>query len=194
MAANPQPESLHGIPMTEEAFECLIDVESPYRYELIDGIVYDMTGSSVEHADIAGNIYTLLRQQLDKFGHCRVYQEQYVKIPDHPSAIPDVVVTCNIADREKEKRAKPFKVQSPLIIVEVLSPSTERYDWGGKFVKYQHCPTLQVYILASQDEEYVEVYRGATGWRQERFTLGQTIQLNQLNLELPLDAIYKGVF
>ena len=54
-----------------------------------------------------------------------------MKIPDHPSAIPDVVVTCNIADREKEKRAKPFKVQSPLIIVEVLSPSTERYDRGG---------------------------------------------------------------
>ena len=61
-------------------------------------------------------------------------------------------------------------------------------------MKYQHCPTLEVSILASQDEEYVEVYRRATGWRQERFTLGQTIQLDQLDLELPLDAIYKGVF
>lgn len=43
MVANPQPESLHGVPMTEEAFERLIDVESPYRYELIDGVLYDMT-------------------------------------------------------------------------------------------------------------------------------------------------------
>lgn len=136
----------------------------------------------------------LLRGQLNKSGQCRVYQEQYVKIPDQPSAIPDVVVTCNTADREREKRVKPFKVQSPLIIVEVLSPSTERYDRGGKFVKYQHCPTLEIYILASQDEEYVEVYRRATGWRQERFTSGQTIHLDQLDLELSLDAIYQGVF
>src|SRR5205807_9833378 len=144
MAANPQPESLHGIPMTEEAFERMIDVERLYRYELIDGVVYDMTGSSVEHADIVGDIYMLLRERLNKFGQCRVYQEQYVKIPDQPSAIPDVVVTCNIVDREREKQIKPFKVRSPLIIVEVLSPSAERYDRGGKFVKYQHCPTLEV--------------------------------------------------
>ena len=49
MAANPQSDDLHGIYMTEEAFERLISVESPYRYELIDGVVYDMTGSTPEH-------------------------------------------------------------------------------------------------------------------------------------------------
>ncbi len=56
MAANPQHYDLHGIRMTEEAFERLISVESPYRYELIDGIVYDMTGSTPEHSVIASNI------------------------------------------------------------------------------------------------------------------------------------------
>jgi hypothetical protein len=49
MAANRQPEYLHGIPMTDEVFEHVISMESPYRYELIDGLVYDMTGSSPEH-------------------------------------------------------------------------------------------------------------------------------------------------
>ncbi len=48
MAANPQYDDLHGIYMTEEAFEQLISVESPYRYELIDGIVYDMSGSTLD--------------------------------------------------------------------------------------------------------------------------------------------------
>ena len=51
---------MHGIPMTEEAFEQMISVESEYRYELIDGFVYDMTGSTPEHSAIASNIESLL--------------------------------------------------------------------------------------------------------------------------------------
>ena len=59
MAANPQYDELHGISMTEEAFEQLISAESPYRYELIDGVVYDMTGSIPEHSAIASNVEAL---------------------------------------------------------------------------------------------------------------------------------------
>ncbi|HEX4207463.1 MAG TPA: hypothetical protein VHZ51_25345 [Ktedonobacteraceae bacterium] len=68
MVANPQrdhdTESIHGIPMTEEAFEGLIGLESPYHYELIDEVVYDMTGSDPEHSVIAGNIEAELHIQL----------------------------------------------------------------------------------------------------------------------------------
>ncbi len=56
-----------------------------------------------------------------------------------------------------------------------------------------HCPTLEVYILVSQDEQHVEVYRRSTGWQQERFSASQTVKLDQLDLELPLDTIYEGV-
>ena len=84
-------------------------------------------------------------------------------------------------------------IQSPLIVVEVLSPSTERYDRTEKFTRYMHCPTLEVYILVSQDEQYIEVYRRSTGWKQERFSEGQTITLEQLDLELPVESIYEGV-
>jgi Uma2 family endonuclease len=194
MASNPQHDDLHGIPMTYEAFECLISVENPYRYELIDGIVYDMTGSSPEHADIGHNIAALLKEQLGKSGPCRVYQEQYIAIPGHASVVPDVVVTCDVADRDKDKRLKPFKVQSPLIVCEVLSPSTEKYDRAEKFARYRCCPTLEVYILVSQDEPYVEVYRRANNWKQEHFSADQVVKLDQLDLELPLASIYEGVF
>jgi Uma2 family endonuclease len=179
--------------MTEEAFERLISVEGPYRYELIDGLVYDMTGSSPEHADLAHNVAALFKEQLGKQGPCRVYQEQYVLIPGKPSVVPDVVVTCNVADRDKDKRLKPFKIQSPLIVVEVLSPSTAAYDRTEKFARYMLCPTLEVYILVSQDESYVEVYRRTTGWQQERFSSSQTVKLDQLDLEIPLASIYEGV-
>lgn len=194
MATNLQHDDLHGISMTDEAFEHLISVESPYRYELIDGVAYNMTGSTPEHSVIASNVESVLREQLGRSGPCRIHHDQYVAIPGKPPVVPDVVLTCDRADWDKNKRLKPFKVQSPLLIVEVLSPSTEKYDRTEKFARYMLCPTLEVYILVSQDEQYVEVYRRATDWKQERFSAGKTIPLDQLDLELSVESIYEGVF
>lgn len=193
MAVNPQQDDLHGIPMTEEAFERMISVESPYRYELIDGIVYDMTGSTPEHSVIASNIEILLREQLGRSGPCRTHRDQYVAIPGKPPVAPDVVLTCDRGDWDKDKRLKPFRIQSPLIVVEVLSPSTKKYDRTEKFARYKRCATLEVYILVSQDEQHIEVYRRSTDWQQEHFSVGQTIQLDQLDLELPVESVYEGV-
>jgi Uma2 family endonuclease len=122
-----------------------------------------------------------------------VHRDQYVRIPDRPPVSSDVVLTCNVADWDKDKRLKPFKIQSPLIVVEVLSPSTQRYDRGEKFARYRRCESMEVYILVSQDKRQVEVYRESNGWQQEIFTEDQTIHLDQLDLELPLAEIYAGV-
>ncbi len=184
---------MHGIPMTEEAFERMISVESEYRYELIDGIVYDMTGSTPEHSVIASNVEFLLREQVGRSGPCRVYHNQYVVIPYKPPVVSDVVLTCDKADWDKDKRLGPFMIRSPLIVVEVLSPSTERYNRTDKFARYIRCTTLEVYMLVSQDVQHIEIYQRSTGWIQERFSSGQTIQLEQLDLELSIESIYEGV-
>lgn len=194
MAANPQRYESQGIPMTEEAFEQLIGVESPYRYELIDGLVYDMTGSTPEHSAIASNIEARLFEQIGRSGPCRAHRDQYVAIPGKPPVVLDVVLTCDRADWDKNKRLKPFKIQSPLIVFEVLSPSTESYDRIEKFSRYIRCPTLEVYVLVSQYEQQIEVYRRSMNWQQERFSIGQTIEFEQLDLKLPVEAIYEGVF
>lgn len=185
---------IYRLPMTDEAFERLLSVESPYHYELIDGIVYDMTGSTPEHSAITSNIEGLFREQLGKSGPCRSHRDQYVAIPGKPPVVPDVVLTCDRADWDRDKRLKPFKIQSPLIVVEVLSPSTETYDRTEKFARYLLCPTLEVYLLVHQDEAHVEVFRRTHGWKQERFTQEQTITLEQLDLELSLTSIYEGIF
>ncbi len=88
MVANPQSDDLRGIPMTEEAFERLLSVESHHRYELIDGIVYDMTGSTPEHGAIASNIEFLMRKQVGTSGPCRTHHAQYVVIPGKPPVVP----------------------------------------------------------------------------------------------------------
>jgi Uma2 family endonuclease len=80
-------------------------------------------------------------------------------------------------------------IQSPLIVVEVLSPSTESYDRTEKFARYMLCPTLEVSMLVSQEEQHIEVYRRSMGWKQERFSAGQTVKLEQLDLELPVGPI-----
>ncbi len=194
MAASPRhDDDIYRVYMTEEAFESLISIESPYRYELIDGVIYNMTGSTPEHSAIASNFEALLRAQLGNSGPCRIHHDQYVAIPGKPPVVPDVVLTCDQADWDPDKRLKPFKIQSPRLVIEVLSPSTAAYDRIEKFARYILCPTLEVYILASQNTQQVEIYRRATGWQQELFTAGQTIKLEHPGLELSVDAIYQGV-
>lgn len=88
---------------------------------------------------------------------------------------------------------KPFRIQSPLIVVEVLSPSTQDYDHQEKFASYKTCETLEVYLLVSQDARLIEVYRRENGWVKEAFTTGQVIHLDQLDLEFAVDEIYEGI-
>lgn len=183
-----------GIPCSNADFEQLISDETEFRYELIDGLLYNMTGSSPEHSDIAGQIDFLLKLQLGRLGPCRSHQEQYVAIPGSTPLCPDVVLTCDARDWDKDKRSKPYRIQSPRLVVEILSPSTEKRDRGYKFTSYLTCPTLEVYMLVSQYKPSIEVYRLANDWQLEVFTAGQTIQLDQLNLKLNIDEIYEGVF
>lgn len=70
---------------------------------------------------------------------------------------------------------------------------TEDYDRIGKFERYKLCETLEVYILASQTERLVEVFRKANNWQKEIFTDRQTIHLDQLDLEFAIDEIYEGI-
>jgi len=194
MAANLQDDDPHGLAMSTEDFERLVNAEDIPRYELIDGVAYNMTGSTEEHGYIVGGIFSSIYTHLGRKGKCRAYQDQYVKIPNKPSSVPDVVVTCNDADWDKDKKLRPFRIQHPRIIVEVLSPSTEKFDRKEKFSRYKCCPSLEVYILVSQDEMHVEVYRKSMGWKRESFGEGQIITLDQIGLDLSVDEIYEGVF
>ena len=145
---------------------------------------------------ISLNIASSLKSQLGSGTPCRALQEQWVAIPgDNPSAQPDVVVTCNISDWSKKyRKPKHHRIERPLIIVEILSPSTQDFDRNEKFARYTSIATLEVYMLVHQDIEQVEVFRQENGWASEIFTAGQTIHLDQMDLELSLDEIYEGVF
>lgn len=147
MTAQPQ----HYI--TEEAY-LAFERTSPTKHEYVDGAIYAMTGGKEPHNLIAGNVHAALHAQLRR-KPCRVYQsDMRVKITQTGlNTYPDVVVLCG---QPHFTDAIHDTIVNPIVIIEVLAASTERYDRGKKFPHYQTIPTLQDYLLIAQDQQRVE--------------------------------------
>jgi Uma2 family endonuclease len=107
-----------------------------------------------------------------------------------PYYYPDVVVSCDAQDFN----ARKF-IQSPTIIVEVLSPGTSARDRGEKFTNYLTMPTLQEYILISSDKILVERYARGEGrmWLYYPYVAGDTITLSSLEFEFAIEILYEGI-
>ncbi len=140
----------HKQPTAEEylAFER----DSDEKHEFIDGDIYLMSGGSENHSLIAGNTYASIHNQFRK-RDCKAYTSDMRLRTGLNYTYPDVSAICGSAELEDNSHDT---LLNPTLIVEVLSPSTERYDRGRKFHHYQKIETLQEYILISQDNYHVE--------------------------------------
>lgn len=161
---------------------------SASRHEYLDGHVYAMAGASDRHNLIAGNVFSLLYANLPE--ECDVFiADMKIRLQLQRKTLfyyPDVMVSCAAMDRAKYYRTQP------VLIVEVLSQATERQDRGEKFWNYQQIPSLQEYLLLSQDMQEATLFRRSTGWQPEIFRDG-AIRLESVGLEMPLDALYRRV-
>ncbi len=126
------------------------------RHEYRDGKIYAMAGASANHNLIVGNTYASLHAQLRK-RLCVVYpSDMRVKISRTGLyTYPDISVVCGEPQFEDEYRDT---LLNPMVIVEVLSPSTETYDRGKKFQHYRTLASLQEYLLIAQDSYRIELY------------------------------------
>ncbi len=158
------------------------------RHEYVAGHVYAMVGNSTAHNRIALNLATVLNQHL-RGGPCRVFMSD-VKVYIRPAEVfyyPDVVVTC---DPEDKGGAAQY-ISHPKLIVEVLSPSTERLDREEKLMRYQALASLEEYLLVGQQPQRVQIYRrGTSGWAMETWTEGETVSLRSVRLDLPIGTLY----
>ncbi|MFA7241938.1 MAG: Uma2 family endonuclease [Sulfuricellaceae bacterium] len=156
------------------------------KHEYVNGRVYAMTGASRWHNRVAGNFFLLLALHL-KGSRCEVFQSDMKvgiqTLGDTRYYYPDVQVTC-------EEETASHVNTSPCLIIEVLSDSTARRDRTEKLAGYRLIPTLQEYVLCSQDSPMVEIYRRRTEWQVERYLSGQSFMLESVNLDLPVDALY----
>jgi Uma2 family endonuclease len=162
------------------------------KHEYINGEVFAMTGGTIPHNDLAFNLASGLRNHL-KGSKCRVnIADAKVGVSETgPFTYPDVVVSCH----PKDKQAIKF-IQFPSLIVEVLSPSTEAYDRGGKFQLYRRIQTLQEYVLISADKIGLDCFRlNEKGlWELHPFVEGDEVHLVSVDFTFPLSLVYEDVF
>jgi Uma2 family endonuclease len=164
-----------------------LDQISPIRYEYWEGQLVAMSGGNSDHALIATNIIAALRQHIK--APCRLYNSDLkVQIATDKFLLPDVHVTCDPADLVGKIQA----VRSPRLIIEVLSPTTERADRGRKFFAYQRLASMQEYVLINYRLRFVEVFRREQHkWSYETYQSGEIVELASLNLTQPVDIIYE---
>ena len=163
------------------------------RSEYVNGKIIGMSGSNWAHNLITGNIAAGLYTRLGNGGCLAFANEMRVSIPSVKSYFyPDVGVVCDEPHFEDDVFDT---LLNPIVIVEVLSPSTEAYDRGDKFAHYRQLQSLQEYILVSQDKVRVDHYvRHAAQWILTDFQkLEQHLPLTSIQCELPLQEIYERV-
>ncbi len=163
------------------------------RSEYVNGKIIAMSGASRAHNLITSNISGELRNLL-KGSECETYaNEMRVSTPSTLSYFyPDVVVVCE----EPRFEDDVFDILlNPIILVEVLSPSTEVYDRGEKFRHYRQLSSLQEYILVAQDKICVERFsRQENNWILTDFqNIEERLPLISVECELPLHEIYDRV-
>jgi Uma2 family endonuclease len=183
-------------PLTIAAFDAFLNVQrDDTRWELIDGCILAMTNPSLAHAEIVGNISGTLRPIMPADRRCRVTTgDVRVQMSDDVRGIyaplPDVMVWCGPMDGSRNF------VTTPLVIVEVLSPSNMDSDRGTKLRFYKtSLPTLRHIALVYQDQMRVECYsRTDTGWELRTVTRpDETMMFEALMFEMPLSDVYGGV-
>jgi Uma2 family endonuclease len=160
------------------------------RHEFCDGQIFAMAGGTPEHGTWTANIIGLLTAQL-RGKPCRV-QTSDVRIRVSASGLdtyPDVSVVCGHAERDVQD---PNAIANPVVLVEVLSASTELYDRGEKLDHYKKIPSLREVVFVSHDQRRVEVVRrSAEGWGSLVATGLETIRLESVGAELPVEEVYR---
>lgn len=167
--------------------------KQPFKSEYHNGQIIAMSGASRSHNRITVDITIQLGNQLME-SDCEVFaSEMRVRTsPEVSYFYPDVIVVCGEPHFEDDAFDT---LLNPILVVEVLSPSTAAFDRGEKFEHYKQLTSLQEYILISQDSVRVEHYlRDGAQWIHNRFQhLEDTLSLASIECEVPLRAIYRRV-
>jgi len=166
------------------------ELHSEIRHEYVGGRIYAMVGASDRHNLINLALASRLYQTLRGSG-CQVFTSDmkvHLSIAgDDIFYYPDIMVSCREDDRATYYR------EHPVLIVEVLSESTERLDRREKFLAYRQLPSLQEYVLLSQDRIEATVFRRAQGWQPEILREGDALKLTPVEFVIAMTEVYEAV-
>lgn len=170
-----------------------LEESAEYRNQFYDGEIFAMAGASRKHNIAAGNIYANLHFQL-RNRPCEIYQnDMRVKVSENFYTYPDIVIVCGEPQIERKHGEN---LLNPIVLIEVLSPSTEKFDRGEKARFYRLMPSLKEYVLVSQDKSYIEhfVRQENGGWLlTEVAEMTEVLPLPTISCELNLSDIYARI-
>jgi Uma2 family endonuclease len=158
------------------------------RYQLLDGVPVMMAPAVEAHGELAAALAIQIGTRLKR--PCRVISEAGITVEGRSDTyyVADLAVTC--VPREPGRRM----VAEPVLIVEVLSPSTELIDRLRKLADYRTLPSVREILIAFPDERQVEVQRrAAEGWRVEDLIGQASIELSACDGPIPLEALYRDL-
>ncbi len=170
-----------------------IERDTDRKHEWLDGWAWAMAGGTPAHNHLCAQVIVELARLVGE-RPCRVFtSDQKLRVPATGLATyADALLVCGELQRDAND---PNALTNALVIVEVLSDSSETYDRGDKFAHYKRLPSLRDYVLVSQHEARVEVYSRAEGrrWIYQDAVLGEPCPLAALEAPLDVTRVYRGV-
>ncbi len=178
-----------------------LDEATDGKYEYLDGLVFmlrppssayaenalvDMAGGSVAHAALCARIATLVNVAVGD-SPCMAYSsDARMKLAEKQYLYPDVMISCG--------QEAGSMLTNPIVVIEVLSPTTEKRDRGAKFKAYQALPSVQEYMLIGSEYKSIEVHRREGNfWRQYHYQEGDLVELASIGVSFPFDDVYRRI-
>lgn len=163
---------------------------NPVKYEYVYGEVYAMAGTSDNHNRIVGSLYAALLNHL-RNSRCEPFMGGIkVRVSPHVYYYPDVLVSC-----EENPESSYFR-NNPILVIEVLSTSTQEIDRREKLLFYQQMPSVSEYVVIEQQKKLIEVHRRQPDGRWITYYFNQDdeeAEFQSVEMTMPLDEIYRRV-
>jgi Uma2 family endonuclease len=171
-----------------------LEAKSEEKHEFHNGKIIQMAGGTANHSLIATNFTIALGIALEDQNYQVLNSDVKIHIPKIRHFVyPDAIVIAEVIEYYENRRDI---IVNPLLVIEVLSSSTEDYDKTQKFMKYRFIPSFKEYVLVSQDEYSISTFfrKEENLWQETNINDNtQSIHLQSLNIEIPLQKIYKNV-
>jgi Uma2 family endonuclease len=192
-----QPKNVKGGKRTYSLEQYLEkELQAVQKHEFFNGKIILMSGGTYNHNKIATNVISLIDQLIDlqnlNFNVLNSDQKIYIE-QENIAVYPDALV---ILDEPQYWQNRKDLITNPMVIVEVLSKSTLRYDRGEKFILYQNLESFKEYVLIDQNQAHAEIwYRIALNTWQKTIVSGldQMVNIRSMGIELNLKDVYKKI-
>ena len=173
------------------SFEAFLEFEkhSQVRHEFVDSNLFVMAGGSKRHDYVGNALRAHLFFASQKNSFALHGSDMLVRTPDEVGYYPDAMIVLD------SSLDTTHVIRRPCILIEVLSTSTESIDRGEKLHNYRTIPSLEQYILLSQNEPIADVYSKLeeAHWQHKILTQDAVLNFSSIGFSLPLAVLYENL-